>query len=574
MEISFKGLLSLLGILAISNFASSQTTTINYLTSGLSTTSCNVFNPSATINGVQHSAHAGGVTFNSSSGIGLSTSPQASPPAGTAYVINYNFTPGYNYNISITAVGNSALMLKASVVPNFNQFPSQGTSSCSPDASISGYNTVGIGQFSSITTLTTATYNIPQFAVPGSSIYPYLIIWASGGLPSLTQDILRISQVVITQTAIATFELSPISLTIPCGSTTTQTFTVTNVNNTPNVTDHIWNLGSGNNGWLYNGSPAPQSISTGSVNTLSLTPVCGSAPSNINVTVSAGGNNYPAGTSSITVGSPSAFSISGSDIVCQSEVFTIPNLPCGANVNWSLSGQPGPLATLSCTNCPQTTVAKGTGSGNEFLTATVTVCGVTQTTATKQIRVDGYNSSSPFNTSGTHIWCKNQVSTISVDQSAYPGLTGLSWGAVPTGWIYITGGGTSNYIVLRATSSSSPPTGTINVTGIDVCGNSTTVGHFMAKSNCTSFRISPNPASDMINIEEYDDNTGNLVTESNIKAIEIINQMGVMSFRKQYPSKSIGGRLSLRVGGLRNDVYAVRIFDGLEWKSYKIVVRR
>lgn len=560
--------------MAFGVLTNAQTTTINYLSSGLSTTSCNVFNPSATINGVQHTARAGGVTFNTSFGIGLATTPQANPPGGTAYVINYNFTPGNNYTISITALGNPALLLKTSVVPNFNQFPTNGTSLCPPDANVSSYQTVGVGQLSTATSTTSTTYNVQQFSIPGSSVYPYLIIWASGGQPSLSLDNLSISQVVITQTAIASFTLSPSSLTIPCGSTTAQTFTVTNVNNTPNVTNHSWNLGSASNGWLHNGNPAPQTISTGTTNTLTLTPVCGSAPSNISVTVTAGGNNYQTNTATITVGSPPTFSISGSNIICVSEVYSIPNLPCGANVTWSLSGQPGPLATLSCTTCPQTTVSKGTGSGNEFLTATITACGVTQTTPTKQIRIGGYTQSSPFNTNGLHVWCKNQVATVSVDQNAYPGLTSLSWGSVPTGWIYITGGGSSNYIVLRATNSTSPPTGTINVTGTDVCGNNTTVGHFMAKSNCTSFRISPNPATDLITIEEYDDNTGNLVTESNIKAVEIINRMGVLSFRQQYSAKSIGSRLSLRVGNLRNDIYAVRIFDGLEWKSYKIIVSR
>lgn len=126
----------LIGILFTGCLANSQTITINYLTSGLSTSACNVFNPVVTINGVQHTSYVGGVTFNTTDGIILSTTPQANPPGGTAYVINYNFTPGYNYNVSITAKGNPALLLKTSVVPNFNQFPINGTPSCIPDPSI------------------------------------------------------------------------------------------------------------------------------------------------------------------------------------------------------------------------------------------------------------------------------------------------------------------------------------------------------------------------------------------------------------------------------------------------------
>lgn len=107
-------------------FTYSQTTTIDYLATGLSTTACNVFNPQVTLNGVVHKSYAGGVNFSSSLGIGLSTTPQASPPGATAYVINYNFIPGTKYDIAITALGNPAIYLRTSVVPNFTQFPTNG----------------------------------------------------------------------------------------------------------------------------------------------------------------------------------------------------------------------------------------------------------------------------------------------------------------------------------------------------------------------------------------------------------------------------------------------------------------
>ncbi len=129
----------------------SQTTTIDYLTSGLSTSACNVFISSPTINTVQHFSHAGGVSFNSSNGIGLVTSPQTTPSGGTAFGINYNFIPGYNYNISITASGNTTLLLRTSVVPNLNQFSTNGTSSCTTDPNVSSYQTAGVGRMSTST---------------------------------------------------------------------------------------------------------------------------------------------------------------------------------------------------------------------------------------------------------------------------------------------------------------------------------------------------------------------------------------------------------------------------------------
>ncbi|MGN6531088.1 MAG: hypothetical protein ACTHK0_04980 [Ginsengibacter sp.] len=117
-------------IMTFNTIAFSQTTTINYLTSGLSTTACNVFSPNVSINGVTHSSHAGGVLFNSTSGILLSVSDNATPYTGTAYVISYNFSSGYNYDISITASGNNSMHLKTSVVSNLNAFATSSTNSC------------------------------------------------------------------------------------------------------------------------------------------------------------------------------------------------------------------------------------------------------------------------------------------------------------------------------------------------------------------------------------------------------------------------------------------------------------
>jgi hypothetical protein len=135
----------------------SQTTTINYLTSSLSTSACNVFNPSVNINGVSHSSWAGGATFSTVDGVILSTTPQALIPGGTAFVINYYFTPGYNYSFQITAKGNNYTTLNASVIPNFNQFSTSSISSCSSDPSISSYRLAGYGQLSASPPLTNTT---------------------------------------------------------------------------------------------------------------------------------------------------------------------------------------------------------------------------------------------------------------------------------------------------------------------------------------------------------------------------------------------------------------------------------
>lgn len=123
--------------------AHSQITTIDYPSSSLSTSACNVFNPAVDVNNITHQSHAGGVAFDSTNGIILSTIPSGQGAGGTAYVIQYNFTTGSNYTISITAIGNNSLYLKTAVVPNLNQFNTASTTSCTPDPNVTAYSTVG-----------------------------------------------------------------------------------------------------------------------------------------------------------------------------------------------------------------------------------------------------------------------------------------------------------------------------------------------------------------------------------------------------------------------------------------------
>ena len=101
MHKSIFKIVCLIGFFAYYKSTYSQTTTFNYLNSSLSTSACNVFNPAVNVNSISHSSHAGGVSFNATNGLILSTTPKSSPQGGTAFVINYTFVPGNYYNISI-----------------------------------------------------------------------------------------------------------------------------------------------------------------------------------------------------------------------------------------------------------------------------------------------------------------------------------------------------------------------------------------------------------------------------------------------------------------------------------------
>src|SRR6185437_1497944 len=124
------------------------------------------------------------------------------------------------------------------------------------------------------------TFNIPALSTAMSFLY-------AGSFPQLygSSSTIEINKITITETPPSVSFTLPASTTFGCGAATLQTFTVTNVYGTTGITNYAWNLGSASNNWLYNGNPAPQTISTGTTGSISLTPVCGKVQSNVYATV-------------------------------------------------------------------------------------------------------------------------------------------------------------------------------------------------------------------------------------------------------------------------------------------------
>lgn len=181
-----------------------------------------------------------------------------------------------------------------------------------------------------------------------------------------------------------------------CGSGTSITFSVENVNNYPGVTDYIYHPSSGD--WLYNGSPAPATI-TRSENFITLTAVdCGGAGSVYAVAYMAStGHFYQSDTKEIPVRVPnyviSAPVFSNSNY-SNYELNVFPNLPvtflCPTTINWALSDYT--LASLSHVDDVTVKVSKGgghgggTGEGTIILSATVQLCEQT-VTATRSVTI-------------------------------------------------------------------------------------------------------------------------------------------------------------------------------------------
>ena len=257
----------------------SQNATINYSStsnnnlSNISNcpTCCNVFNQSGNnpaVGGYAHWPISGGAIYNGTS-IEMQTRKSIQPLVdnGTAYGIAYPFKTGYNYVISID-LGYSANPTTAfpkitlstrQTLPNAND---SDPISCGPVSRSKFVYSIGTIIKEILPDVSTKkTYATDPFSV--NSQQNYLALTVSDGGANITTAL--IFKVSITESAPSpSFSLASSISSIQCGATTPVNFTVTNSGSSTTVSGFSWNLGSASNGWLYDGSVAPATITTGS----------------------------------------------------------------------------------------------------------------------------------------------------------------------------------------------------------------------------------------------------------------------------------------------------------------------
>lgn len=178
--------------------------------------------------------------------------------------------------------------------------------------------------------ISTSTNSIQLTNIPNLSSYGNVVV------DVLVNSVVTTTQTCSVSTSTSSFSLAPQKFEVDCGQAKTQTFTVTKTNaDFCNVT-YVWYLGT-NNGWQYNGIDAPSTITTSS-NTLTLTTLPTAATiSDVGVNVLVNGisvGKYNCGSS---ISTPTYnYSISGNPVICNSEIYSIPGLPTGASVIWSV----------------------------------------------------------------------------------------------------------------------------------------------------------------------------------------------------------------------------------------------
>lgn len=174
-----------------------------------------------------------------------------------------------------------------------------------------------------------------------------------------------------------TFTLSPTSFSFVCGTPKEQTFTVSTPNTISCSTQYLWSLGSGN-GWLYNGSPAPENFIT-STNSISLTASGNVIPSTVSVTPILKGNNLSKLNCNIVI-SPftSTAIISGISSYCTfpTTATYLIDAGVGNTVAWSVSNPQ--VANISNPTNSQVTLTSKVSQGYFILSAVITnLCGQT-----------------------------------------------------------------------------------------------------------------------------------------------------------------------------------------------------
>lgn len=371
--------------------------------------SCNVFASPATISGLTHQTMFGtpryGVIANSCAEydcVSLFNSSVFTSTSGdlklysSGYSVAFNFKQGCHYKISV--LGRTKFFGswggKYSNVGLAISSTNGGTStSCSPPFIL--YSTVSSYPTGLLDTYTcSGDYKwVTPISADLTADANYLLV---AGLPdgNSGDTYVCIKKIIIEETP----KIAPSSVEIGCGSTTPVTFTVANGNNSGAVTGYTWDLGSTNNGWLYNSTPAPQTINTVG-NSIQLTPICGTPKNNVSASVNVSGTTLPAGVSTIT-NSLTGLSISGSYGIANTETYTIPNLPCNASVVWSVT--PSGIVNSNCSNCSQVDLTRIT-DGNITLSAQVTACGITSTLS-KNIAVCNPPNSIPSNLTASLTW--------------------------------------------------------------------------------------------------------------------------------------------------------------------------
>lgn len=393
-----------------------------------------------------------------------------------------------------------------------------------------------------------------------------------------------------------TFSISPSSLQFTCGTGKTQTFTVTQSGSTTCGVSYVWNLGA-NNGWLYNGSPAPASITAGT--SITLTSANGNVlPAPVSVTPYLGGNPLAPKTctTSFTPFTTTA-SILGTSTICTPATtasYTINGLLAGQTVTWSSSNTS--VATVSFSGNTATVTKVSNGSFN-LLANISNTCGQTVILPPFPIKI---LDTPTISLSGSPSFCldynkreENKITVLSPNAIQYQWQVGNFIGEdIDTATMTIFYGKTKVSALTTISNSvyfSAPTEGnvTVHVRSYNGCTWSSWLPIYIAVAPCTTtnpgggtcstcyrianqsklFSVYPNPSNEIINIELKDQNS-KLEKDKAVMSAELFDMLGLSISKIDV----INNKSTFSVYGLKKGIYVLKININDNTENHQIVV--
>jgi hypothetical protein len=380
-----------------------------------------------------------------------------------------------------------------------------------------------------------------------------------------------IRQITVTETP-PTYALAPASIPKVCGTVFSQTFTITDVHNSGKVSSYEWDLGSDNNGWLYNGAAAPRFITTTSPSLPLTADACTATLSNIVVRVTRPNGTFTSNTSVVSAVMPQ-LSISGPAEMCATGNYTLENVPCNASVTWSANTN-----YVNIIPSGNSVTLERIAIGNIVLKATVAnLCGNNTMEVTKNIKI----SSAPakpllgvFTTDGyTKGLERCNVLTGQFSSGKYHGFVSLNAPSVDrVTWTY-TGGssGTANILLPSSDGKSAEirlyPSGahaSWQVSASNACGSTSAGFGFRANNPCPIERLATQPDNTATNIPSNGitlmpnpaSNQITITTDDKITGIKIYDLLGRLRTNRYYNSVS---NVNVNISDLASGLYFVEI---------------
>ncbi|QEC53764.1 putative secreted protein (Por secretion system target) [Anseongella ginsenosidimutans] len=279
-------------------------------------------------------------------------------------------------------------------------------------------------------------------------------------------------------------------------------------------------------------------------------------------------SNYPNILDNVIVKMP----VSGPEVVCSSETYTVANTPPGSTITWTAS----PSGIVSITpNGTSATVTK-INQGHFTLKATITHSSFCNSQPIEVGLADihaGTYTSSDYPIMGPYIANCNQYVYYYTDE--LPDATNYDW-FWPAGWTYVSGQGGPSITLITNNNS-----GTVGLRVDNICG---LAGSPFTKSTsitgpCFQISVYPNPARDKVNVKISDMN--GVLGEKPlayfaekmplIKEAHLYNYSGILIESVRYPDgneKVVFSTVDLPAGN-----YIIRATDGKDWGSTNLIIQ-